>query len=193
MAGFQDYPAVTQQRITPIGGEGAAPAGLDYIMGTVGGMLGQDAMLALTQAMDAEEKGYVPAKDEWPLISRVIAQYPSTNVEPLRSFYDRAQEVQTIGATMAHLAKEDPSRLATYMASNKKDYVLVGLYAKTRQDIANYRRAIQDIKDMPAGAVSSEDRRDYIRKYTTLMIETARQANLFAREVDRIYEKKVNP
>lgn len=164
------------------------PAGLDYINSSVGGMLGQDAMIALTQAMDAEQKGYVPAKEELPLVTRIFAGYPSTNVEPLRTFYERAEKTQEVGATINHLATEDPSRLATYMASNKRDYVLVGMFAKTRQDIANYRRAIQDIKDMPGGTVSSEDRRDYIKKYMTLMIETARQANLFAREVDRAYE-----
>jgi hypothetical protein len=166
------------------------PAGLDYINSTVGGMLGQDAMIAVTQAIDAEQKGYIPAKEEFPIMNRIFAGYPATNVEPLRTFYERAEKTQEVGATINHLATEDPARLATYMASNKQNYVLVGLYAKTRQDIANYRRAIQDIKDMPGSAVSSEDRRDYIKKYLTLMIETARQANLFAREVDRAYEKR---
>jgi hypothetical protein len=182
-------------RIAPVIPDGApealknsvTPAGLDYITRTVGGMLGQDAMTAVTQVMEAETKGYIPAKDELPIISKVFASYPSTNVEPIRNFYERAAKVQEISTTMHHLILEDPGRLAPYMASNQKDYILVGLFDKSRQDIVNYRRAIQNIKDMPAGSLSSEDRHLYIKQYMTLMIETARRANTFAKEIDRVY------
>jgi hypothetical protein len=160
------------------------PAGLDYIMNTVGGMLGQDALNALTIVANAEEKGYVPAKEELPIVSRVFTDYPIANVASIQRFYDRAEKVQTVGATMTHLMKEDPQRLVTYMTSNQADYSLAGVFTKSRQQIANYRRAIQDIKDMPAGAISSEDRRLYIKQYLGIMIETARMANQFAKAVD---------
>lgn len=187
---------VVSRRVAPIVPDGApdllkntaSPAGLDFIMQNVGGMLGQDGLTALTQAVDAEQKGYVPAKEEYPLVSRVFAAYPTANVEPIRSFYDRANDVQTVAATINHLVKEDPARLGTYMASNRNNYALVGLFAKSRQDIANYRRAVQDIKDAPGETLSSEDRRLYIKQYMTLMIETARRANMFAKEVDKVYK-----
>jgi len=183
-------------RVAPILPDGAAdilnntatPAGLDFVMQSVGGMLGQDGLTALTQAVDAEQKGYVPAKEEYPIVSKIFASYPAANVGPVRDFYRRADGVQTVSATMHHLVKEDPARLAPYMAANRSQYVLVGLFAKSRQDIANYRRAIQDIKEAPAGTISSEDRRLYMRQYMTLMIETARQANTFAKEVDKVYK-----
>lgn len=166
------------------------PAGLDYVVNTVGGMLGQDALLAITQAVEAETKGYVPAKEELPVVSKIFAAYPTGNVMPLRRFYDRAEQVQTVGATINHLVKEDPTRLMPYMMSNQGDYILLGLYTKARQDIANYRRAYQDIKDSPAGTMTSEDRRTYLRQYQTLMIETARQVNTFATEVDRSIKER---
>lgn len=169
------------------------PAGIDYIMTSVGGMLGQDALVAISQAVEAESKGYVPAKEELPIVSRVFAGYPSSNVAPLRRFYERAETVQTVGATIDHLTKEDPTRLAPYMASNQADYVLVGLYTKARQDIANYRRAYQDIKDAPAGTLSSDDRRGLLKQYQILMIETARQSNAFASEVDKAIAGRGTP
>lgn len=166
------------------------PAGLDYIVNTVGGMLGRDGLLAISQAVDAESKGYVPAKEELPIISRIFAGYPSSNVMPLRRFYDRADKVQSVSATMRHLVREDPTRLLPYMTSNQADYALIGVVSKARQDIANYRRAAQDIKDMPADAVSSEDRRTVLKRYQVLMIETARQANTFAADVDKSFNKR---
>lgn len=186
------------QKVTPIVSPGApqvlknsvTPAGLDYVMTTVGGMLGQDGLLAVTQAVEAETKGYVPAKEELPIVSKVFAGYPTSNVMPIRRFYDRAEQVQTVGATIKHLVTEDPTRLLPYMASNQADYILLGTFTKARQDIANYRRAYQDLKDAPAGVMSSDDRRTYLRQYQTLMIETARMVNTFAIEVDKSTARK---
>lgn len=183
---------VVSKKIAPLVSDNApevlkkatTPAGFDYIVSNIGGMLGQDALLAVTQAVETQTKGYVPAKEEWPIVSRIFANYPSSNVAPLRRFYQRAESVQAVGQTISHLAIEDPERLLPYMGSNQADYMLVGLYAKARQDIANYRRAAEDIKNAPPGTMSSEDRRTYQRQFLTLMIETARQANAFAAAID---------
>jgi GGDEF domain-containing protein len=181
------------QKISPLVGpntpdlikNATTPAGLDYIMNSVGGMLGQDGMLAISQAVEAETKGYPPAKEELPIVSKVFAAYPAMNVAPIRRFYDRAAQVQTVGATINHLVGEDPTRLLPYMTSNQADYALLGVFTKTRQDIANFRRALQDVKDMPGEAISASDRRAMIKQYQVMMIETARQANVFASEVDK--------
>lgn len=186
------------QKVTPLVGPDAAealknastPAGIDYIVSTVGGMLGQDAVLAVSQAVEAETKGYLPAKEELPIVSKIFAGYPTSNVMPLRRFYERAEKVQTVGATIDHLVREDPERLLTYMGSNQADYMMVGMFAKARQDIANYRRAYQDVKDMPAGTISSEDRRSMMKQYQILMIESARQVNAFSTEIDRSVKGK---
>lgn len=189
---------VVSQKVSPLVGPNApdvlrnatTPAGLDYIMNSVGGMLGQDGLLAISQAVEAETKGYAPAKEEFPIVQKVFAGYPSLNVAPIRRFYDRASQVQTVGATINHLVGEDPTRLLPYMTSNQSDYALLGVFTKTRQDLANYRRAIQDVKDMPAGSISSEDRRAMIKQYQVIMIEVARQANIFAGEVDKAMKPK---
>lgn len=168
----------------------ATPAGIDYIVTTIGGMLGQDAVMAVSQAVEAETKGYIPAKEELPIISKIFAGYPSSNVMPLRRFYERAEQVQTVGATIDHLVREDPERLLTYMGSNQADYVMVGMFAKARQDIANYRRAYQDVKEMSSESISTEDRRNMMKQYQILMIESARQVNAFSTEIDRSVKGK---
>jgi hypothetical protein len=166
------------------------PAGLDFVMQSVGGMLGQDGMLALTLAVESETKGYVPAKEELPIVSKIFAKYPTANVEPIRTFYERAERVQEVSATMKHLLTEDPERLAVYMVHNQEDLALIGVFDKSRQAIANYSRALQDLKDAPAGTFTSEDRRLYEKQYLQLMIETARQADMMARSVDKIREQR---
>lgn len=162
----------------------STPAGLDYVLGTVGGMLGQDGINAVTLAVEAETKGYVPAKEELPIVSKIFARYPTANVEPIRTFYERAGRVQEVQATMKHLLGEDPERVLPYMVSNQADMTLVGVYDKTRQQLANFQRAIQDLKDAPAGTYTSEDRRLYEKQYLTMMIQMARQTNQFAKQVD---------
>lgn len=159
------------------------PAGLDYIIRNVGGMLGQDAVLAVSQAMEAQAKGYVPAKEELPIIKNVVVDYPNTKTRDIEQFYGRLGSVQTVGATIDHLAKEDPEKLARYMQDNQADYMLVGAFTQARQTLANFRRAIVDIKNMDAD-VSSSDKREIIKVYISLMQQTAATAMMQAREID---------
>lgn len=161
----------------------ATPAGFDYIVSSVGGMLGQDGLKALSQIVDSQKIGYVPAKEEYPIISRVFADYPSMQVGPIREFYDVAEKTQVVAATVNHLIEKDPGELARYMNRHKPEIAAAAVMASTRQDIANFRRAYADVKNVPG--ISSEDRRLYQKKFMSLMIERARAANTVAR---RIYE-----
>lgn len=160
------------------------PAGLDYIFRSVGGMLGQDAVLAVSQSVEAYTKGIVPAKEELPLLKQVLVDYPTTRVQPVEDFYKRLAKVQRVGATINHLATEDPERLVAYMESNIKDYQLVGTFAKTQSTISNYRRAIQDIKVMNSSEISTADRRLIIKEFTSLIIEQAQIATELAKDID---------
>ena len=160
------------------------PAGLDYIIRSVGGMLGQDAVLAISQAMEAQEKGYVPAKEELPMIRNVVVDYPNTRTRDIEQFYDRLRSVQTVGATINHLAREDPEKLADYMENNQADYMLVKAFGQTRQTIANFRRAIVDIRRMDGDEISSTDKREIAKTYVELINQAAATAMLQAKEID---------
>lgn len=163
---------------------GVTPAGIDHIFNSVTGMLGQDAMRALTWAMDAEEKGYVPAKHELPVVGRLFADYPTMAVGPVREFYKRADKVQQVGRTIDHLALERPGDLVRYMSEHQKEQMLIGTYAQSRQTIANFTRAIHDVRIMPKEYATDAERREIIKHYMTTIIETARTANQLARMID---------
>ena len=164
----------------------ATPGGLDFALQSFGGMIGQDAMLALTQAADAESKGYVPSKEELPLVSRVFSGYPSLQVAPIQRFYRTAEQVEQVSQSLNHLLKEDPAEMVEYINSKQEMYPLIGVFMKTKQDIANYRRAILDVQQMPD--ISSEDRRAIVKQYQVLMIESARMANTYASEVNKAFK-----
>lgn len=160
------------------------PAGLDFIIRSVGGMLGQDAVTAISQAMEAQTKGYVPAKEELPLIKNVVVDYPSTKTRDIEQFYDRLGSVQTVGKTMSHLAVEDPEKLIGYMENNQADYMLVGAFGQARQTIANFRRAIVDVRRMDSSEIDPASRREIIKTYIQLMQQTAATAMMQAKEID---------
>lgn len=158
-----------------------SPAGLDYLFNAVGGMLGRDAVIAVSAALEHQDTGYVPAKYEWPVVRQVFAETPSRQTHEIQEFYRRADRVETVGRTMSHLIKEDPERLLAYMESHQSDYGLVKVYSKTRSQIAGLRRAINDLREMHTDIVSSKDRRDIIAEYIRQMNLIAQQANDAAR------------
>ena len=159
-----------------------SPAGLDYLFNAVGGMLGRDAVTAVSAALEFQETGYVPAKQEWPVVKQVFAQTPSKQTHDLQEFYDRAERIETVGKTMAHLIKEDPEALLPYMEQHMDEARLVKLYASSRSQIAGFRRAYNDLREMHTDIVSSADRRLMQAEYIRQMNEVARLANEFAKQ-----------
>jgi hypothetical protein len=169
---------------------GATPAGIDFLINGLTGMLGQDLTLGISQSVEAESKGYVPAKDELPIIKRVLVKYPQEHVRSVNDFYNRAEKVQTVSATINYLVRHDPDKLASYVESKQADVALVGLYGKARQKIANYHRLITDIKNAPAGTMSQADRKKYIDQITVNIITIARMIDEFTVQSDGTYDQQ---
>lgn len=165
------------------------PAGIDYLINSVTGMLGQDLAKGVSQAVEEEQKGYVPAKEEYPLIGKLFAQYPTFNVRSVQNFYDRAAQVQTVGATINHLAAIDQKQVIPYVESNKKDVALIDVYAQARQSIANARRTIADIKTAPQGMMDQATRQKFINMQLEQIIQYTTQIEKFTAQVDKQYGK----
>jgi hypothetical protein len=149
------------------------PAGLDYLINGIGGMLGQDAVQSISAAVESNQLGYVPAKEELPLVRRVLAGYPSMNTRAVERFYDNSSQVETAAATMAHLLREHPEDAMGYYERNDKLIALAPVYTKQRQTIANLRRAIIDVKNAPANVMSAQDKRDLIKQYVQWINDAA--------------------
>ena len=161
----------------PIIQRSLSPAGIDYLFNAVGGMLGRDAVIAISAALEYEDTGYIPAKQEWPVIRQVFAQVPTRQTHDIQEFYRHADEVEQVSRTIAHMIKADPGRVIEYMARHENEYQVAPAYAKARTQIAAYRRAIADLRELSTDVVSSEDRRRMTAEYIRAMNQVAAEVN----------------
>jgi len=153
------------------------PAGLDFLANSLGGMLGKDALTIASQAIEYDQKGYVPAMRELPIIREVLVTMPTTRTRSVQDFYNKAEEVERASTTFTHWVKEDPDKAVAYMEANMDKLGMAKMFDQTRGSIASYRRAIADIKTMDSKLISSEDRRKMVAEYTNMILEAAKLAN----------------
>lgn len=160
-----------------------SPAGIDYIFNTFAGMMGQDALSALNSALLYKKQGYLPSKEELPLISRLLARYPSMNTFEAQTFYDRDQKVQAAAQTVNKLIKERPELLGDYYSHNMDRIQLIQLHSTVRQAVADYRRAIDDVKAAPIGQISQEMQLRVEKTFTQLILDHMKIANQVAKQM----------
>jgi hypothetical protein len=154
-----------------------SPAGLDYLANALGGMLGRDALVLASQAVEYDQKGYVPAMKELPIIREVLVTTPSLRTRDIQQFYRHADEFERANTTFNHWLKEDIEKAVPYFEANIDKITNAKMFDTIRGQLANYRRAIADVKAMDASMISSEDRRKLIAEYTTMMLDMAKMGN----------------
>ena len=159
-----------------------SPAGMDFLFNAVGGMLGQDAVKSVSQAMEYQETGYIPSKEEYPIMKQVFVQNPLRSTKEIERFYQGAGPVEQVGAAISHMMKEDPESLLPYMERHQKEYALVGMYAQARTQMAGFRRAINDLRNVHTDVISSQQRRETIAEYLDMMNERAKMVNEMAKD-----------
>lgn len=168
-----------------------SPAGIDYVVRNIGGMLGEDAMQSLGAAIEYSKEGYVPPKDEAPVIGRLFARYPSMNVQPIQDFYRRDARVFETARSLTFWAEKDPTVLMDFWNDNAELITLVELHKNARQRVANYRRAIQDIRDAPVEFVSRDAKRRVEQQLMQAMITEMKAVNSVAaaqREAVKVWQ-----
>ena len=162
-----------------------SPAGLDYIFGTFAGMLGQDALRGLNAAMTYKQKGFLPSKEELPIMARLFARYPSMNVKEAQEFYDRDSKVQAAAGTITQYIQEDPTKLADYYTNNLDRVQLIKLHEEVRQKVADMRRAIDDLKNAPQGLIEKDLLDSTTKSFTALILQHMKIANDFATQLEK--------
>jgi hypothetical protein len=153
------------------------PAGLDFLTNSIGGMMGQDAVQAISQAVETQTKGYIPAAVELPIMKRIVAEYPSMSTRNIERFYENTQRVQTAALTMKNLLNEHPEDAMQYYERNSQLIALAPVFDKQRQSIANFRRAILDTKNAPASVMNSDQKRAQISTYTGYINDITKMTN----------------
>lgn len=160
-----------------------SPAGIDYILGTAGGMIGQDILRAVASAKQWAVDHQMPPKQEMPIISRAFVRYPSQSTGPIQLFYDYAKKIDEVAQTLNYYERRDPKRLGDYVATNKQWIILTDVYNSARRDIADLRRAVEDIRNIPADILLPDRRRRYIDQYTEAILQRADMANKVAKRI----------
>lgn len=160
-----------------------SPAGIDYMLGAAGGMAGQQGLQLMGVLQRWSQTGDLPPKEELPILNSVFAKYPSLSSGPITKFYDVAQKVDQTVKTLDYYMEHDPSKIADYYKVNSQWLQLADVYGPTRKSIADYRRAIEDIRNMPG--LTPDKRRTYINNYTEQMIREAEMANSIMKNMDQ--------
>lgn len=153
---------------------GLTPAGLDYVVRSVSGMLGEDALRVVTNAVEWAQEGSPPPAEEWAVLRRMLVKTPTTNIKPVEDFYRRDQRIRTVAATIADLALSDPTRLQLYVAKHQNDIALIQPHREVKAELAELRRAINDIRSAPRSVMSMEQKRRVEESLTMAMVKIAR-------------------
>lgn len=162
-----------------------SPAGLDYIFGTLGGMIGQDGLRGLNAALVYQQKGYLPAKEELPITARLVARYPSMNVKEVQGFYKRDRKVQASAGTIKEYIQSKPELLGDYYTNNMERIQLIKLHDEVRQKVADLRRAIDDLKNAPEGMFDRSTVEQTTKTMTEIIIKHMKTANDAAKMLEQ--------
>lgn len=163
-----------------------SPAGLDYIVRNLTGMLGEDVVQGIGAAVEYNRAGFLPTKDEIPIVGRLFARYPGMNVQPIQDFYRRDAKVTEVARTIDYYQQRDPEKLVDYMTENYEFYRMVPRHREVRQMIANYRRAIEDLRLMPDELASREKRLSIEKELLRAIEARAEQMNEEFRETKKV-------
>lgn len=157
-----------------------SPAGLDYVVRNVFGMLGEDAIQAFGAAVEYSRDGFVPPKEELPMVGRLFAKYPSMNVRAVQDFYARDKRVWETARDLDFWMQRDPTQLMDYFNQNADLIVLVDLHKKARQRVADLRRAIEDVRSMPREYGDAGTRRRLEQQFVRLIQDELEMVNQVA-------------
>lgn len=172
---------VTEQ---PLAGEfwrrALSPAGLDFVTRQFGGMIGADALDAMSAAVRWNKTRFLEPASELPIVRRVLVDYPFSSTRSIEVFYKNLENVERVSRQLNHLAETDLSEWSQYFMRHQGEAMTIKMYMKARTDIADMRQAIEDLNHagLPPGQM-----RDMRRMLTHRMIETARMTNEIAKTI----------
>jgi hypothetical protein len=72
----------------------------------------------------------------------------------------------------------EPEMLESYVEGHEREIALLDVFKDTRSELAEFRKAIEDINTAPSSVVAPSDKRQFTDEFMRLMIEMSKNANL---------------
>ncbi len=160
-----------------------SPAGIDFIIRQHLGGLGSELATLFTDVVNVGTGGDWPAPDEMAFVRSVFGRSPSRGSAALREFYEFAERSEVAHNTLNYLIESNPDDLEYHLRTRERELKLVKYYAEGRQKILEYRKAYDDVLQMPKDLISDKDRRELSDLMLRSMVDIATQYNKVAREL----------
>lgn len=165
------------------------PAGIDFIIRQYLGGLGSEAAMLFSQVINKSSGGDWPAKDEMAFVRSVFGRSPSRGSAALLEFYTMADRTERAVGTVNLMATSDPDKLLGYVNDRQVPLSMNDFYAEGRKKILEWRKAYNDITEMPRDMISDKDRRELSDMALRAMIDVAIEYNKAARNLNASMKK----
>jgi hypothetical protein len=160
-----------------------SPAMISFLARSQFGYLGANGISGINAAIEWKQSGELPVAEELPFVNKVMARYPSSNVKPIRDFYQTAERVDRVANTIDYMAEHEPELLESYIESHQEDLALSEVFKDARAELADFRKAMEDIQLAKPSDISPSDKRKVTDEFLRQMIELARISNAVAHDV----------
>jgi hypothetical protein len=170
-----------------------SPAGLEFVANQYLGGLRSEMGRALSMAIDVAQSSDTPPVEELPYVRALFGRYPSLSVAAIQEFYLMAEKSQRAANTSVMIAKTRPDRLLEFMDTRMDEILLADMYAKSRSTIADLRRAVEDIRSVPADVMEGDFKREMINVYLRQIVDEARTTNEMARSMTQAIATAAKP
>lgn len=161
------------------GSVNVSPIQFDYVIRSTAGQLGSDVIKGVDNVVGNKSNRNGPSNTiaDLAVIGRLFARYPSQAVAPIRDFYSRSGNVETIIKTIKFLETKKPELLAGYINENKEALVLAPIYAETKAQLGELRKSVNEINNLPDEVYSRDEKRLLTDNILRSMITITRGAN----------------
>lgn len=159
-----------------------SPARIEAVWREATGTLGSEILKAADRAAErligADVPTIEPLAADAPVFGRLFARVPSTNVQPMREFYEQANRSSEAMRSIGLLEKAgDAEAYRRFLEQNFRDFALGPIYEGVRQQFADIRNDIEFYTRLPDSVVSPADKRRITNDLIRQMVETARIVN----------------
>lgn len=160
-----------------------SPARIEQFNRDLFGTLGGEALKAADMTADRLSGGTTSAPTRVSadrlLIGRFFARSPTTNVQPIRKFYDDALKAEEAENSL-RINRDNQTRFTDVLTRRQVDLALAPTYAGVRSQLNVERNKIEVIRSVPDAVLSPDRKLESIAEVMRTMIELARATNTIA-------------